>query len=154
MIKSIILFILLFIAIVFWVYVFSNPQQSIELDTKYAEYLSGAIVRNTPSFDVIVDTSVFTSKNIDSPQEFILNLNTSESSDISLHDSQLLSHQAEWAQENLSSKGNFWTPRIENFDGFNSSENCDWWLIYDPCLVLWAPKKANGWMNFWSLRYN
>jgi hypothetical protein len=108
------------------------------------------LIRNTPSFDVIFETDLFIPESNMSNEDFIESLNRQEA----YSNNKILSYTRATEGENDSIQWNFWTPRIPNYDGYNVSESCNWWLIYDPCIVLWEPIKANGGMNFWTQKYN
>ena len=150
MFKSFILFLWLFILILFWVYIFWGSQENTQLNTRYSEYLSGALVRNTPSYNVEFDTSLFIPQQRESSQEFIKNLNDSEFNTPSQNNTQLLSYEQKSQEENTSSQGNFWIPTIPAPTDAELSGLCDGWLIYDPCIVLGNPIRASGGMNFGS----
>jgi len=140
--------------ILFWVYIFWGPEENTQLDARYSEYVSGALVRNTPSYDVEFNTSLFLTQQRQSPQEFIENLNDSEFSTSSQNNTQLLSYEQKSKEENTSSRGNFWTPTIPDPTDAELSGLCDGGLIYDPCIVLGKPIRASGGMNFGSQKYN
>jgi len=154
MFRSFLLFLWLFILILFWVYIFWDAWEDTQLDTRYSQYLSGALVRNTPSYNVKFDTSLFIPQQRESSQEFIEKLNESEFNAPSQNNTQLLSYEQESQEENTSSKGNFWTPTIPDPTDAELSGLCDGGLIYDPCIVLWKPIRAYGGMNFGSQKYN
>lgn len=157
MLKSISIFLWLFMLILLWVYIFWGTQDDSELNTKYSQYLSGALSKYTRTYSVEFQTEDFLAQNTTSNQEFIEQLNQKESETQTHTD--LLSYNKANDKDNMGSQWNFWTPNLssttdsETINWWNET-SCNWWLIYDPCLVLWKPIKASGWMNFGSQKYN
>ncbi len=158
MFKSFLIFLWLFILILFWVYLFGDSQEDLELSNRYSEYLSWAIMRNTPNYDVEIDAKLFIEEKTTSNEEFIEQLDQQELWNQT--DPNLFSYNRVSNEENKGLEGNFWTPRIETINRADTTTNpwsdssCNWWLIYDPCIVLWEPIKVSWWMNFGSKKYN
>lgn len=136
--------------ILFWAYLFSGSEENQELSARYSEYLSGAIMKYTRTYDVEFQTDDFLPQNTTTNQEFIEQLNKKDDSIVP----ELISYSREIEWENSSINWSFWTPNISSSNNTETSWMCNGWLIFDPCIVLWDPIKASGWMNFGSKKYN
>lgn len=150
MFKWFLLFLWLFVCIFFWIYVFWDSQENTQLDARYSKYLSGAIVRNTPLYNVEFNTSLFLPQQTQSSQEFIEDINKSEFIITYQNHSRLLSYEQEYQDNNTNSEAISWDSNIPDSKKAELSGLCNGGLIYDPCIILKKPIKTTGWINFGS----
>jgi len=122
----------------------SNVTQNSLLDTTYTQKLNSLIDKYSWKHDV-----VFTRN------EFVWKDDIHTDADISWSPSTgnktLLSFAQDEPGETINSKWSFWTPATQKEI---SSWLCTGWLIYDPCIKLTEPIRANGKLRFGSSRFN
>lgn len=150
MFKSFLIFLWLFVLILFWVYLFSSPQENTQLNARYTEFLSWAIARNTPPLSVVFETQDFVQPEEISNEDFIKQLETEQNTK-----PELLSFEKKDQNENNAQNGNFWTPNTQGSAAnwaSSTSSSCNGWLIFDPCIVISGTIPASWGMNFGSRR--
>lgn len=153
MFQSFLIFFIIFILIISWVYYFSDSWEPTGLEDDFSIYLSWALERNTPRYNVVFETSDFKIEKTLSDKEFIKSLNTPEK-----YSPELFSYIQKDSNEHTPGwkfwNSINWENQVWWIDLFWDS-SCDRWLIYDPCLVLDDPIRSSWGLKFWSAKnYN
>lgn len=143
----------------FGIFQFSKTISQEESSQKYNSLLSDALKRNSSQhklYSVIFYRDNFIDTEHLSPWKkkgSIIDL--SENQKYQTWEYSLLGQNIETKDKIASMKWSFWTPIIpESTQWLRQNTSCAG-LIFDPCVVIWDPIMANGWMYFWSTRtYN
>lgn len=145
------------------------PLQNAQESENFDSYLAEALERNTvkkETFDVVIETKeILNEDDIKLIQKnypySILDQNYNGSNDImnGLNNSFSQRNQYENREHSplsmikeTKNTGNFWTPDVSAAWGAVLFDDSCHGIIFDPCLVVWNPIPANGWMDFWEWR--